>query len=1138
MKTMKKQLSVILALVMIVTSISYVPKIVKAEGEGFAVSTKSNATLDTDVFKEGAEVTVDSQTYRNLVTGKTGIVSAEKQSGNENLDNVTDGKNSLVVVKTGGSFIINLGSEQDLKQFVLHWNGTFATDYLIQLSTDNQDYKTVAVVHNPATSGQQQDTITLAEIQSAQYIKIFCGKSSNGENNELQEFAAFGSETSTKQQIQPTNAVIPSYVRTLIPEYNVLLNASNIYQSGAQNGNAKALIDRVFNMNNNGYWRSQQKSDNWLIFDLGENVDYKDIDTFMIEWSDSANEIPEGADVVKIFVAKEVNVSNPIQANLGTEDKTVATEAEGNQWVQVYENTNAINAEKLTGNFLYSEFSLEPSSAISEFRYVKIQLDTSTIMDGSRFVEMALLKGNVSNKTILSPSNLIKSEGENSVFEWAGIDESQLDEGCTLLGYNFYVNGKQVNESIIDKEYTSYDASKSLSEAGLYTVEVSAVYEVTDDKGNKTQQESSTVSLRYRVGKEPGIPGKREIGTWTDIFDNYSDFAEHDEKMYRNLAGNATFTASSYSHDNDDENAKRLEHASFNDGKQDRWQASYGNFADQREEWIKIDLGSVHGIKEVAIDWERSLPQYYQVRMGNVEDVDSCIPVYENEIEDVNNFYWENSWENKTHKLDKIVLDNVQNAQFIWIKTKGALNGDISIREILIYGDEMKDANEWVRVEDSSFPIRLTDNTIVYGVLSYFNAPLKTNTTSITATGSGDNIKMYIRGEHESYNNETKLAITDVFTEDPTNKFVDNPAGTSLDYSYTSIDQSYIPTRIDRYIEVNSADIFKGEGAETMYFMLKIDGRYNNGTSMVDAPTRYLPIKIELSSNVEVRAFQMNTDTGTGAVSEFNPSFRVVSRVSSKMIGTDNKLHNVTSYGTLYTTDENVTAEDMTLDSENDNVKEYQATEKGTLSNWAGSSNDKDADAYSYYALTFKSTTYNLKMLTSKYKLRAYAVLEDGEVVYQKGIDETSIYDIAQALYDKGISQNAEERTYLYNNVLNIVSIEKNRAMIVSELMRTWNEDESTRENYELCNALYKDLFAYINMSGDYKKEYQSYSKRGAFGNGKATTNEALLSALNTAKNTKYTTIEELIYNEIPHVNGFYEKKDIKEINAITGTDL
>lgn len=1132
MKKIKRVLSGILVLALVIAGLNYTSKPVKAEGEGFTVNTISSVSLDTEVFKEGAEATVDGQTYRNLVTGKTGIVSVEKQSGSESIDNITDGTTSLVVVKTGGSFIIDLGSEQDLKQFVLHWNGTFATDYLIQLSTDNEDYKTVAVVHNSATTGQQQDTITLTEIQSAQYIKIFCGKSSNGENNELQEFAAFGLETGTDQPIQPTNAVIPSYVRALIPQYNVLLNTSTIYQSGAQNGNAKALTDAVFNMNNNGYWRSQQKSDNWLIFDLGQEVNYKDIDTFMIEWSDNASEIPKGAGVVKVFVAQTAEVSNPIQANLGTEDKTVATENESNQWIQVYENTSDIVSEKLTGNYLYSDFSLEASSEISEFRYVKIQLDTSTITDGSRFVEMALLKGNASNEIILSnPSNLIKSEGENSIFEWTGVDESILDEGCTLLGYNFYVNGEKVNTEIIQD--TFYDAVQALSEDGLYTIEVCAVYNIEEETEAK---ESSKVALRYRVGEEPGIPGTREIGTWTDIFDNYSDFSERDGKMYRNLAGDATFTASSYSHDNDDENSQKLEHASFNDGKQDRWQAANGNYSEQKDEWIKIDLGSVHGIKEVDIDWERSLAQYYQVRIGTVEDVDSCIPVYENEIEDVNNFYWENEWENKTHKLDKIVLDDVQNAQFIWIKTKGALNGDISIREILVYGDEVMDANEWVRVEDSTFPVQLTDGTIVYGVLSYFNAPLKTNTTSITATGSGESIKMYIRGGHESYNSETKLAITDVFTEDPTDKFVDSPAGTSLDYTYTSISQNYIPTRIDRYIEVNSADIFKGEGASTMYFMLQIDGKYNNGTATVDAPTRYLPIKIELSSNVEVRAFQMNTDISVGAVSEFNPSFRVVSRVSSKMIGSDNELHDVKSYGTLYTINSDIADEDMTL--ENSEVRHLEATKDiGTLSNWAGSTNDIDADAYSYYALTFKSTTYYLDMLQFQYKLRAYAVLDNDEVVYQTDVDETSIYEIAQALYDKGISTKETERTYLYNNVLNIVAIKEHRSSIVSALMKILKPVQGTtqgQQDYNMCNALYKDLFAYINMSGAYTG---SYSSRGAFGNGKAEENQTLLERLMTVTGkSSYQTMEEWIYNEISHEQGFYEKKDVNEINAITGS--
>lgn len=1133
MKRNKKRiLSFILSLVMTVTGLNYVPKTVKADDESFTVETGSE--FEQTVFTEDSTITVNEIIYQNLVTNKSDVTVTydNLKDGDTTADNIKDGNSgTLLNLNNGGAFYIDLGSVKDLKQFNLHWEGAYGAKYLIELSVDGENYTPVAFVLNTG-DGEKANTISLTNVQSAQYIRIFCVKSKDGWGNKLKEFTAFGKD-STQQPIIPMSSELPADVKAILPEYNVLLNAGAVYQSGANSGNAKALIDGNFSSDNNGFWCSKgSQANNWIIIDLGQKVKYSEIVTLLLIWTNDAGTLPKNAKV-ELFVAQNAEISNPVTAALGTSDtSTVSVDSTvEDNWTKVYETSGLEfpSSPESGENYYKSEIQLESNDEADEFQYVKLQMDSTNINWGIKINEIALLKSSLNNgqtQVLQKPTDLKKSDGENYIFEWTAVDTTGIDESCIFEGYNFYVGDQKINDELITDTY--YDAQNALNEDGLYNIGVSAVYSIDGET-----QESSITTISYRVGPEPGIPGTRNTGVWTDIFDAYSDFVNHEGQIYRNVTiGTATADASSYADNN------KAQCDNLVDGKQDRWQAAWGTASNNEDQWIKIDLGSVHEIKEVAIDWERSLAQYYQVRIGTVDDIDSCLPVYENDIENVNDFYWENQWENKTHKLDRIVLDKIEKAQFIWVKTHGWLNGDISIREILVYGDEVEDFAEWVRIEDSTFPVKFKDGTIAYGTMSYLNAPFRTNTTSITATNSGEDIKMYIRGDKVSYNTSTKLSISEVFTGDPTEEFLDQPAATGALHTYGSID-SYTSEKQERYIAVDSKNVFTGVNSATAYYMLKIESQYNNNVS-TDTYTYYLPVKIELNGTVEVRAFQMNTNASEGAVSEFNPSFRVISRVSSNMVSPiDGELHSVESFGTLYTLDSAVDDADMTIEKAEEadsTVKYVKATENGILSNWSGSINDKDKDAYSYYAVTFKSITYYLDMLELNYRVRAYAVLDDGAVIYQQTSNEISIYEIAQALYDGGISTDSTERDFLYNNVLNIVSIKNNRSKIAAEMMKRLKPASSSDEKYIYINNLYKDFYNYINLTGEYKS-LSRYSQRGIFGNGKKESNPTLLESLNTNSAKNYETIEAWIYNEISHENGFYEKKDLTTINIITGTN-
>lgn len=400
------------------------------------------------------------------------------------------------------------------------------------------------------------------------------------------------------------------------------------------------------------------------------------------------------------------------------------------------------------------------------------------------------------------------------------------------------------------------------------------------------------------------------------------------------------------------------------------------------------------------------------------------------------------------------------------------------------------------------------------GYIEYYDHQSLTNT--YTATGYNSYFISLI-GMTDVYSGAgtVTMAVANTGTTDNQDMIKEGGNAAAQDYTDAVIYDQLYPGEI----QLNAGQVFTVTDTTT-YFMLKITG--TDGTTTT---TKYLPIRITVKTgDVEIRGFQMNTNTAEGAVSEFNPSFRVVSRASKIMADANGKLHGVLNYGTMYAVDSSVEDADMTL--ENDGVKYVQATDVGTLTNWSGSDNDADKDDYSYYALTFKSTTYYLDILTYKYKLKAYAVLDDNSIVYQtKEMSETSIYDIAEVLYNNGNMPSLASHNFLYDNVLNIVAIKENRLNIGQAMFDTLQPTSTSDEKYILMNNAYKDLFYYINLTREY--EYDRYSQRGTFTSktayGDGITETYLLEALNTASDKTYESVADWIYDNVTE-NGFYRK--------------
>ena len=107
---------------------------------------------------------------------------------------------------------------------------------------------------------------------------------------------------------------------------------------------------------------------------------------------------------------------------------------------------------------------------------------------------------------------------------------------------------------------------------------------------------------------------------------------------------------------------------------------------------------------------------------------------------------------------------------------------------------------------------------------------------------------------------------------------------------------------------------------------------------------------------------------------------------------------------------------DMNVASNSRYVRAFQSTDIGTSSYILGTS-----ETATYFVRTMCFAQNSASMFESKYKVRTYAVLEDGTYVYS-GVNGYSVYEVAKYLYDNCRMNTYDTHNYLYNTILKKVN--------------------------------------------------------------------------------------------------------------------
>ncbi|WP_343694503.1 family 16 glycosylhydrolase [Flavobacterium sp.] len=200
---------------------------------GMAVTSHANGTLGTGVFSDVIVRNITPNPNVNLALSKTATASTE-ENATLSANKATDGDGT--VSRWASSFAnatewiyVDLGSNYNLNRVVLKWEAAYATQYKVQLSTDNVFTESETINTQTASDGGTDD---LTVSGTGRYLRILCtAKALAPYGYSLYEIEAYGSASAAKkanvivEESKPETAVFAiypnpasDYIQVSIPE--------------------------------------------------------------------------------------------------------------------------------------------------------------------------------------------------------------------------------------------------------------------------------------------------------------------------------------------------------------------------------------------------------------------------------------------------------------------------------------------------------------------------------------------------------------------------------------------------------------------------------------------------------------------------------------------------------------------------------------------------------------------------------------------------------------------------------------------------------------------------------------------------------------------------------------------------------
>ena len=175
---------------------------------------------------------------------------------------------------------VDLGKVTDVTGVKLYWEGAYAKEYKIQVSNDEENWSDVYV--NSDCKGGNED---LNIIANARYVRVYMTKKAlEAYGYSLYEFEVYGKDGVTKRPVD--------YGENLALNKNATASSLRdvwwMYDDNGVIDQTSVLAKNAVDGNDNSYWTSGEKDNQWLMVDLGANYDIGRVE---IDWSSDAGKM-------------------------------------------------------------------------------------------------------------------------------------------------------------------------------------------------------------------------------------------------------------------------------------------------------------------------------------------------------------------------------------------------------------------------------------------------------------------------------------------------------------------------------------------------------------------------------------------------------------------------------------------------------------------------------------------------------------------------------------------------------------------------------------------------------------------------------------------------------------------------------
>lgn len=184
-------------------------------GEGsvdITIPAKTQEEIDAEnaIAEIKTKLSSDSNIAKNKETFASSGVKTAKEAFDGNL-----GSRWIAETKNADEYVgVNLGKLYSLTSVAISWEGAYASEYEIQVSTDGEKYNTVKAV--TATKADTAEFV-FDEAVDAQFVKILCKKDGFGYPYSIWEVGAFGTEKGEGVTTVAPTTVAPAQDETTTP---------------------------------------------------------------------------------------------------------------------------------------------------------------------------------------------------------------------------------------------------------------------------------------------------------------------------------------------------------------------------------------------------------------------------------------------------------------------------------------------------------------------------------------------------------------------------------------------------------------------------------------------------------------------------------------------------------------------------------------------------------------------------------------------------------------------------------------------------------------------------------------------------------------------------------------------------------